>query len=220
MIEIYEKGLHSKVSAFKKWAMKHYPLITEDNDSGEWEIGIKEFEDMCDCAIKLIVNLPCGKSTDQIIDDVLYAIARDNECSRIVQILSGFPNWYSTLCKQSLASTYTNAKWQFAESIKDYTGQDNLFPIIYKFLEVGDEYTERLALMSLACIYPEQAEAYAIEFWNRTKYRNDEYQKIMVLHVLKKIQSSKLFHFLDLAEQSNYKYLKQNAVEIRNKIQI
>ena len=41
----------------------------------------------------------------------------------------------------------------------------------------------------------------------------------MVLHVLYQIHSPKLNDYLELAEQSNYKYLKINAQEIRKNIQ-
>ena len=90
--------------------------------------------------------------------------------------------------------------------------------MVFEFLETGDEYTERLALKSLAYLYPDEAEKYAIDFWNRNKFENDEYQKIMVLHVLYTIQSSKLKQYLDLAEQSDYKWLKENAKEIRERV--
>ena len=90
--------------------------------------------------------------------------------------------------------------------------------MIFEFLSTGDEYAERRALQSLAYIYPEQAEKYAIEFWNRNKYEYDEYQKIMVLHVLYQIHSPNLRLYLEMAENSNYEYLKINAQEISRKL--
>ncbi len=129
-----------------------------------------------------------------------------------------YPEWYSLLCKKSLTINYINAKWQFAESLKDYNIQDGLHNLIFDFLNSGDEYTERLALKSLAYIYPDKAEKYAIEFWHRDKYKNDyeiEYQKIMALHVLHIINSRELEKYLDLADKTEYCYLKENSEEIR-----
>ena len=40
----------------------------------------------------------------------------------------------------------------------------------------------------------------------------------MVLHVLYQIHSPKLYHYLEIAEHSNYEYLKINAQEIREKM--
>ena len=218
MIEVYEKSLHKSVCNFKNWAQENYPEWTEENDNGEWEVGSYEFVEMCINIFEIIENTQCCEATKQMIDDILFGIARDNECNIIVNALLHYTEWYSVLCRQCLKTNYINAKWQFAETLIDYKGNDNLQETIFEFLEAGDEYTERLALMSLAYIYPDKAEEYAIDFWNRNKFENDEYQKITVLHVLYIIQSSKLEQYLNLAEQSKYKWLKENAREIRSKI--
>lgn len=214
-MESYEKSLHESVCNFKKWAHNNYPQWSEEDDNGEWEPGSYEFKEMCSNILKIIEDTSCLEATDEMIDDILFGIARDNECGVIIDVLLDYPEWYSILCKKSLQTNYINAKWQFAENLKDYTGSDGLWETIFKFLDAGDEYTERLALMSLAHIYPDEAEKYAIDFWHRNKFENDEYQKIMVLHVLYKIRSSRLEHYLDLAEHSEYEWLKENAKEIR-----
>ena len=219
MINEFEKELHIKVDAFKIWAKINHPEITEDNDNGEW-CFCDEFEKMYVYALNVIQKCPVSNATNQMIDDLLYAIARDNECEIIVQVLGDYNEWFELLCRNSLKAPYTNAKWQFAKRLKDYKGDDDLKKIIFEFLSTGDEYTERLALQSLAYIYPEQAEKYAIEFWNRNKYEYDEYQKIMVLHVLYQIHSTNLETYLKMAENSCYEYLKINAQEILKKINL
>lgn len=217
-----ENNLHLKVNAFKLWAKLNHPEITEDNDNGEW-CFCQEYDEMISCVLNFIENNSAKKAAKQVIDDLLYAIARDNECSWIMTRLEKYNEWFSLLCRQSLKTNYTNAKWQFAEHLSNYKGNDNLQELIYDFLLVEDEYTQRLALKSLAYIYPEQAEQYAITFWERKKFEagtyEDEYQKIMVLQVLYQIHSSKLNDYLDFAEQSNYEYLKMNAQEIRKNIE-
>ncbi|MDE5738605.1 MAG: hypothetical protein K2H93_09605 [Oscillospiraceae bacterium] len=217
-----ENDLHIKINAFKLWAKLNYPEITEENDNGEW-CCCHVYDKMISSVLNFIKNNSVKKATKQVIDDLLYAIARDNECSYIMTELEKYSEWFSLLCRQSLKTNYTNAKWQFAEHLSNYKGNDNLQELIYDFLVVEDEYTQRLALKSLAYIYPEQAEQYAITFWERKKFENgtfeDEYQKIMVLHVLYQIHSPKLNDYLELAEQSNYESLKINAQEIRKNIQ-
>ena len=149
----------------------------------------------------------------------MYVIARDNEGSLLLTELEKHNEWFSLLCRCSLKTDYTNAKWQFAEHLSNYRGDDDLQKLIYDFLVVENEYTERMALIALADIDPEEAEKYAIAFWERKKFQNneyqDEYQKIATLHVLYRIHSSKLNFYLEKAEQSNYKYLKMNAQEMR-----
>ena len=218
----FEKELHERIIRFKQRADKDYPSWNERNDNGEWEIGLYEFDEMCNVIFEIIENIPCDKASEQMLDDILFGIARDNECSRIMGELIEYPDWYSVLCKKSLTTDYINAKWQFAESLKDYNGHDGLHEIIFEFLNIDDEYTERLALKSLAYIYPDKAEKYAIEFWWRDKYKDndyeEEYQKIMVLHVLHIIHSTELEKYLDLADKTGYDYLKENSKEIRRKM--
>lgn len=211
MIDEYEKNLHLAVTAFQLWAHKNYPQITEETDNGEW-CFCPEFDAMCSYSLIVISSVPADEATEQMIDDLLYAIARDNECCTIIEELENYDQWFSLLCRRCIHTGYTNAKWQFAEHLSNYKGKDNLKEIIFDFLTVGDEYTERLSLQALANIYPELAEQYAVNFWERNKYEYDEYQKIMVLHVLNQIHSAKLPYYLELAKASNYKYLREHAM--------
>ncbi len=222
MLVNYEKDLHKKVKKFKCRANKDHPGWNEKNDNGEWEIGFDEFDEMCDVIFEIIENTSCEQASKLMLDDILFGIARDNEAERIVGKLIDRPEWFSLLCRRSLTTDYVNAKWQFAKWLKDYKGKDNLHQLIYEFLNVDDEYTQRLALESLAYIYPDKAEKYAIDFWWRDKYKNndydEEYQKIMVLHVLRIIHSTELEKYLDLADKTEYYYLKENSEEIRREL--
>lgn len=213
----YEKNLHTKVTAFKLWAKQNYPQMTEKADNGEWCFCL-EFDDMRSYSIAVINEVSADEATEQMVDDLLYVIARDNECSTVIEELEKCDHWFSLLCRCCINTEYINAKWQFAEHLHSYKGKDNLQEMVYDFLSAEDEYTERLALKALADIYPECAEQYAIEFWERNKYEYDEYQKIMVLHVLYQIHSAKLPYYLELAKMSDYKYLKENAEAIQDKL--
>ena len=92
--------------------------------------------------------------------------------------------------------------------------------MIYEFIESNDEYTSRMALQTMAEIDAEHAEEYAVQFWNRGKYPfgsyEDEYQKIMVLHVLNTVGSDMLSEYLSKAKSMPYKWLRENAEEIIN----
>ncbi|MDE5885557.1 MAG: hypothetical protein K2H29_10845 [Oscillospiraceae bacterium] len=136
-----ENNLHLKVNAFKLWVKLNHPEITEDNDNGEW-CFCQEYDEMISCVLNFIENNSVKNATKQVIDDLLYAIARDNECSWIMTRLEKYNEWFSLLCRQSLKTNYTNAKWQFAEHLKNYKGNDNLQKLIYDFLLVEDEYTQ------------------------------------------------------------------------------
>ncbi len=211
----YEMDLHRAVAAFKTYQRESFPEITEDNDNGEWVFG-GEFDHMRAACLGVLENVPCAQAGDAVIDDMLYAIARDNECSSLMPDTLRRPEWFARLCQASLGTNYTNAKWQFAEHLHAYDGERSVRELIFRFLETGDEYTERLALQSLAELYPERVEAYAAEFWSRRKYGADEYQKIMVLHVLNRVKSPLLERYLLEAEEMGYEYLRHYAREIRD----
>ena len=217
MLDCGEGKLHTKVNNFKRWAKANYPEVTEKNDNGEW-CFCTEFYEMVSEAIRFMKKNSTEKATQQVIDDLLYAIARDNEDCTIIEELEQYSEWFALLCRCCLNTDYINAKWQFAEYLSGYKGDDDLQELIFEFLNAGDEYTERLALKTLADIHPEKAEKYAIDFWNRNKYADDEYQKIMVLHVLYQIHSPQLQHYLEMAKQSQYEHVKYNAQEIIKKI--
>ena len=65
-----------------------------------------------------------------------------------------------------------------------------------------------------------KAEEYAVKFWNRDKYPagsyEDEYQKIMVLHVLNAVGSDLLAEYLNKAKSMPCKWLRENAEGIMN----
>lgn len=206
---------HETVLAFKRWALEVHPDKGEDNDSGEWEYG-NEFDRMYDSFRDVVTYIDSKDITEETIDDLLYAIARDNECPTLINEISS--GYFVVLCRAVLDTPYINAKWEFAEALKDHGEDENVKPLIFRFLDTGDEYTERMALMSLSYLYPERTEGYAEKFWSRNIYKEDEYQKIMVLHALYNIGSPKLSYYLDLADHSSLIYLKENAEAIRERL--
>ena len=216
--------LYEKVDIFKSWAKQNYPEKTEEDDNGEWEIG-GPLDDMVDAVLMVFKNIKCDNATEKLISDILYVIARDNECEIVISELLRYEEWFLLLCRECLDYEYTNAKWQFAKYLADYSKlEGDSKELIFRFVESDDEYTSRMALNTLGKLYPDKAEEYAVRFWERNKYEEgsyeQEYQKIMVLWVLKDINSPKLNHYLELAEKSPYKYLRENADEIRGIINL
>ena len=212
----YQKELHATVTNFKAYQQRIFPEMTEHNDNGEWVFG-NEFDNMQRAYLGVIKNLSPMQADDALLDDMLYAIARDNECSSLMPATLDRPEWFARVCQHSLHSGYINARWQFAENLCKYKGNEAVRALIFAFLKTGEEYTERMALYSLSKMYPEQTEMYAIDFWNRDKYKNSEYQKMMVLHVLDNIHSPLLEQYLSKAENQEAPYLKKYALEIRDR---
>ena len=108
------------------------PQWSENHDNGEWEFGLYEFDEMCNIIFMIIGKISPKEVSEQMIDDILFGIARDNECNSIVRELLEYPEWYSLLCKKALSTDYINAKWQFAESLKDYNGREQVKELIFE----------------------------------------------------------------------------------------
>lgn len=214
--------LYREIEIFSKWAETNYPEWSENNDNGEWEMGLNShYYEMCDAAVNVINEYESNKADEKTIDSLLFVVARDNECEIIVEKLTLHKDWYELLAKKSIGSKYVNAEWQFAKHLGECKECDQ--NLIFAFIESDYEYTSRMALNTMAELKPECAEEYAIRFWNRGKYPEgsyeDEYQKIMALTVLAKIKSKKVNEYLDKARILNYKWLIENAEKIVQSIE-
>lgn len=102
----YERKLHRAVAQFVKEADKKYPNWSERNDNGEWGIGLDKFDDMYKVILEIIEYTSYDEATEQMLDDILFGIARDNECSRIIEVLLKYPDWYALLCEKVLFTEY------------------------------------------------------------------------------------------------------------------
>jgi len=209
--------LNKSVKAFKKFQKRYYPKVTEKNDNGEWVFGI-QFNQMCSAYLTIIERHKAEYASEALINDMLYVIARDNECSYLLVKTLDYPDWFEVLCRHSVKTDYYNAKWQFAEQMGSYKGESDVKKLLFCFIESGDEYTERMALKSLCEHFPERAEEYAVKFWNRNIYEEDEYQKIMALYALYKIKSPLLKKYIAESYGTGYRYLKEWADKYANEL--
>ena len=90
----------------------------EEHDNGEWEIGTdNHFDEMVSAAGEVISNTDFADADEVLIDAMLFAVARDNECEMLADELLKHEGWFTLLAKSSLGSEYVNAQWQFAKRI-------------------------------------------------------------------------------------------------------
>ena len=205
--------LHKYVEKFKGYQKKYYPHITEETDNGEWEIGADYWKEMNTAYLNIVEKYSAECATENLLNDMLYVIARDSECSDLLEETLDYPEWFEILCRNSINTNYYNAKWQFAEQLGSYEGDSDIKELLFYFIESGEEYIERMALKSLCRHFPERVEEYALKFWNRNIYRDDEYQKIMALYALHEVKSPLLKEYIARAYETEYTYLKGWADE-------
>ncbi len=210
--------LHKLVKKFKRFQKRYYPQITEENDNGEWEIGYKLWDEMNNAYLAIIEKYQAKCIKKNLLNDMLYVIARDSECSNLLIETLEYPEWFEILCRHCIKTNYYNAKWQFAEQLGSYKKESDVIELLFCFIESGDEYTERMALKSLCEHYPRQAEKYAVKFWERNIYSADEYQKMMALYALYKIKSPLLKKYITKSYETEYFYLKEWADRYANEM--
>lgn len=215
MLRQDRRTLHKAVRAFKRFQKRHYPHITEEHDNGEWVFG-GPFDRICRAYLAIVERYKPDGAAEAMIYDMLYVIARDSECSHLLKATLKYPRWFEKLCRYGIDSRYYNVRWQFAEQLGGYHGDSNIKEMLFRFIESGDEYTERMALQSMCGHFPERAEEYAVKFWGRNIYEQDEYQKIMALYALHRIGSPLLGTYIEKSYQTNYHYLKGWADKYKN----
>lgn len=216
----YSLMLNKEVRIYKKWVYKHYSEMTEDTDNGEYLAP--SFDRMRESAISFVKNVELKDITEKDLDSILYCVARDNECECLADLISSQKEWFKYLIERCIDSIYTTAKWQLVKRLSVYKDDSSITDWIFKYINVDDEYTQRMSLSVLSEIDHRKAEQYAIKFWERDKYKGDayceEYQKIMALNVLYKIKSDKLSEYIEAARQLDFVYLKENADEIEREL--
>jgi hypothetical protein len=97
--------LHTEVIRFKQWALNH------ENKSGEWECDYEYWGDLFQSAESVINRCKDGEIPEDLAEDLLYAIARDNECEYLREFLLDAPLLLSKLAKLVISSHESEAKW-------------------------------------------------------------------------------------------------------------
>ena len=196
--------LHQQVTKFKHWA------ATADRRSGEWECDYEHWHDLWASASDTIIAYQDGAIPNAEADDLLFALARDNECEHVREKLLSSPELITTLAKRAVVSGDADAKWQIAISVAEAQLPDAA-DLLRPFLTDADEYVRRRALMAIAPFSPKEAEGLAI------KNLDDrfEYTRIAALHVLHTVRSGHLEAGLDRLASDPNKYVRQNVEELR-----
>lgn len=196
--------LHGQVSKFKHWA------ATTDKRSGEWECEYEHWHDLYASASDAIAAYRDGSIPNAEADDLLYALARDNECEHIRETLLASPELIATLAKRVIISGDADAKWQIAISVAE-AQLPNAADLMRPFLTDADEYVRRRSLMTFAPFAPKEAEVLAI----KNLEDEFEYTRIAALHVLHTVRSDYLDASLDRLASDSNRYVRQNVEELR-----
>jgi hypothetical protein len=198
------RELHQQIEDFKAWAS------STDQRFGEWELNYEHWDSLYASAADAVTTFREGAIPPDVADDLLYALARDNECEHIRESLSESPELLSALAKRATVTGDAKAKWQIAVSLAESKllgGADLLRP----FLTDSDEYVRRRSLLAFAVFAPEEAEAIAINNLDD----DFEYTRIAALHVLHSVESQELASAFERLKSDPNEYVRRNVAELQ-----
>ncbi len=204
-------SLAGEVERFKMWAS----TIPVYESSTEWECDYPKWPALYS-AVFDILNTSYVHWSEKVIKDILYAVARDNECNIIIEKIGDNKALLLFLAQYARNSEEKDAKWQFAEALGELPEDCREMAEVSLLILVKDqdEYVSRRALIALGRINSSQAEVFAERAWNSGL----EYQKIASLSVFNEMSSPRLTQFLDMAAQDESTYVRKKADEIRHSL--
>lgn len=205
--------LLTEVDLFRQWA---------DNDlsrrprSGEWECNYGQWNDLYAAVIQQVAAGPPDAWSDETLQAVLYAMARDNECQYLAhEIRLHHPTTLVALATLALSRGEPDARWQLADQLgylSDEGGSANQLLVI--FARDEHEYVRRRALGALARLALPVGESLALEAWHRPD-ENQEWARMMALDCLNRLRSPHLEQLLAEAERDERQHLREFAKRLR-----
>jgi HEAT repeat protein len=200
-----------EVALFRVWANS----LPAAERRGEWEERYERGNTFRKEAMLFLETGDWTTWTEEVIEDVLYAIARDNEEENLIYIVAEAPECLLMLALVSVAKGERDARWQFADFLGEvFVGEPRAEEILLLLLRDDDEYVRRRALRSLARVGSTQTEHYCKIAWDS----GNQYQRMMALEALHIIRSELLSTYLAQAMADSSTYLPGYARELLEKI--
>jgi hypothetical protein len=204
--------LLTEVDRFREWAGNYPP----GPRSGEWECDYGHWNDLYVAVLNHVAaSLPEAWS-DEALQAILYAIARDNECQYLAhEVRLHHSATFIALARAALSRGEPDAKWQLADELGHLgDGGDEAKQLLLSLARDEHEYVRRRALGALARLGSPAVEPLALEAWNRPD-EHQEWARMMALDCLHQIGSPHLEPLLAEAERDERQHLRDFAKRSR-----
>ena len=205
-----EAELRKQIAAFRRWADQYWSgqKCKWEHGHGEWECNYSQWPEIWSATVAFLETGSPALWDDEIVEEILYILARDNEDERIKEEIVRRPSCLLALAKRGLSSTEVDARWQLADALGAAAGPDTeVEPLLVSFYNDSDEYVSRRALLAMGSRSSEQAEASALQSWNT----GHEYQQMAALCVLSRIGSAHFESLRHMVELDPRQYLAKAA---------
>ena len=175
-------SLDQQLKRFHRWADQSVP----DNalrTSGEWECEYPYWPKLY-AAVRSTLAQPLSDAEE---DQVLFALARDNEAEVILGLLASSSSHVLALATRALHASDPDARWQAAVALAR-AAPPGAIPVLRLFLSDSNEYVRRRTLLALARLDATLAEPAAIQWLSASP----EYSRMAALVVLQIVGSPRL----------------------------
>lgn len=194
--------LEEQLQRFRLWANTRGP---EDARYGEWECDYPHWPELYS-AVSAALAQPLF---DSDVDNLVFALARDNECEVILDLLVSSTTTLR-VATRALQSSDAEARWQAAVALGRTAHPDGL-PLLRLFLSDSDEYVRRRALFEVAHLDPPFAETTAQQWLTA----EPEYSRMAALVVLQIVGSRHLEGALAALENDPSEVVRNRVEGIR-----
>jgi HEAT repeat protein len=196
--------LTDALDKFRVWAADGH-----EGSYGEWECDYEHWDDIYSALDAAIEIFPPPASPE----DILFALARDNEIEDIRRRLVARPHVLLWLASAAFACSERDARWQVAVGLGEIGSSDAL-DLLRHFLSDSDEYVRRRALGAYAAHRPSEAEPIAWDWLSSS----EPYSRLAALHALRDIRSLRFPAALRMLRDDPFDIIRERVVEFTSHI--
>lgn len=197
--DAHRLSLAEALKRFRFWAAEGH-----EGTSGEWECDYESWDEIYEAFARAIAHHPPQAS----VEDILYALARDNEIGELKWQLTRQPGLLLSLVPAALASPESYARWQIAISLGEM-GSPEALDQLRRFLDDQTELVRRLSLLAYAPQRPQEAEPIAWDWISSP----EPYSRLAALHILRDTKSSRLPRALQILKDDPFDIVRERASE-------
>ena len=194
-------GVSAAANSFRRWA------ATQNRSFGEWECDYPAWSEVY---ASLVQALDDGTWTDDV-EDLVYLLARDNECEIVQTHLFERPEQLFAMAAAITSSNESDARWQLAAAL-GRIGTARTWPLLSALSADTDEYVRRRALLAMADAHHPDVERVARTAWST----GEQYPQLAALDVLCRLGVPDAPALLSEARSSPHPYLAARASKISN----
>lgn len=128
--------LLEQAAKFHRWQEAAYPGKAAEEIGGAWEVDYPAWDDIFDAFCHVLTDLAAEQAEKQLLTDMLYLIARDNEGEGLIQRTVQHSAWFEVLCRCAVRSSEPEAKWQFAAYLPECSCNQEVKDMILDFANI------------------------------------------------------------------------------------